>query len=174
VVTAPWPVPEAFADPEAEAAIVAVQAVVTEVRRFRSDQGLKPGQRVPARLSGIADTPLAPHEAAVRMLTRLTDPADAFAPTAALPVGGLVVELDLSGTIDVAAERKRLEKDLAAAQKEKAQAEAKLGNRSFTGKAPAAVVDKIRGRLSAAEDDLTRLTAQLAALPAAGPAAGSS
>jgi valyl-tRNA synthetase len=102
------------------------------------------------------------------MLTRLTDPGDGFAATASLPIGGLVVELDLSGTIDVAAERKRFEKDLGAAQKEKAQAEAKLGNSSFTDKAPAPVVDKIRGRLATAEADIERLSAQLAALPVAG------
>jgi valyl-tRNA synthetase len=168
VVTAPWPTSEDRSDAGAEAAIVAVQAVVTEVRRFRSDQGLKPGQRVPARLAGIDGTPLAEHEAAIRLLTRLTDPADAFAATASLPVQGLVVELDLSGAIDVAAERKRLAKDLAAAQKEKAQAEAKLGNEAFTAKAPEAVVGKIRGRLATAEADLERLTAQLAALPGGG------
>jgi valyl-tRNA synthetase len=168
VVTAPWPTPEPRADAAAEAAIASVQAVVTEVRRFRSDQGLKPGQRVAARLTGIDGTPLADHEAAIRLLTRLTDAADDFAATASLPVQGLVVELDLSGAIDVAAERKRLAKDLAAAQKEKAQAEAKLGNEAFIAKAPEAVVGKIRGRLATAEADIERLTAQLAALPGGG------
>jgi valyl-tRNA synthetase len=165
VVTAPWPVPEDRADPEAEAAIAAVQGVVTEVRRFRSDQGLKPAQRVAARLAGIDGTPLAEHEAAVRLLTRLTAPSASFAPTASLPVQGLVVELDTSGAIDVAAERKRLEKDLAAARKEKEAAEAKLGNAAFTAKAPEAVVEKIRGRLATADADIARLTVQLEALP---------
>jgi valyl-tRNA synthetase len=61
-----------------------------------------------------------------------------------------------------------LAKDLAAAQKEKAQAEAKLGNEAFTAKAPEAVVGKIRGRLATAEADIERLTAQLAALPGGG------
>ena len=32
-------------DPAAEAEIVALQELVTEVRRFRTDQGLKPGQK---------------------------------------------------------------------------------------------------------------------------------
>ena len=75
------------------------------------------------------------------------------------------MELDLSGVIDVAAERRRLEKDLAAAEKERAQAQGKLGNEQFVSKAPAEVVDKIRGRLAAAEADVARITAQLAALP---------
>jgi valyl-tRNA synthetase len=65
----------------------------------------------------------------------------------------------------VAAERKRLEKDLAAAQRERAQAQAKVGNEQFRAKAPAEVVAKIRDRLAAAEADVARITGQLDALP---------
>ncbi|QDY76727.1 valine--tRNA ligase [Streptomyces qinzhouensis] len=166
VVVADWPADSGFRDEAAEREIELVQRVVTEVRRFRSDQGLQPGQKVPARLD-LAGTPLAPHEAAIRQLLRLQPQGDSFSATATLPVAGATVALDLSGTIDVAAERKRLAKDLAVAEKEKAQAEAKLGNEAFLAKAPDQVVDKIRGRLSAAEADITRITTQLAALPTA-------
>lgn len=75
--------------------------------------------------------------------------------------------LDLSGTIDVAAERKRLTKDLGAAEKEKAQALGKLGNEAFLAKAPDNVVDKIRTRLAKAETDMERIQAQLDGLPQA-------
>ncbi|MGV9315345.1 valine--tRNA ligase [Streptomyces sp. NPDC003691] len=166
VVVADWPADSGFRDEAAEREIELVQRVVTEVRRFRSDQGLQPGQKVPARLD-LAGTALAPHEAAIRQLLRLQAAGEDFSATATLPVAGATVALDLSGTIDVAAERKRLAKDLAAAEKEKAQAEAKLGNEAFLAKAPDQVVDKIRGRLAAAEADITRITNQLAALPAA-------
>ncbi len=51
VVIAAWPqAEERFADPEAEARIAAVQTLVTEIRRFRADQGLSPSQKVPAAL----------------------------------------------------------------------------------------------------------------------------
>jgi valyl-tRNA synthetase len=165
VVVAEWPAGAGLAaDPAAEAEVAALQELVTEVRRFRSDQGLRPGQRVAARLRGIEGTPIAAHAAQVRSLARLDDAGDGFAPSASLVVGGVTVELDLSGAIDVAAERKRLEKDLAAARKEHEQAAAKLGNEQFVAKAPEAVVDKIRGRLSGAEADIARLEGQLAAL----------
>ena len=75
------------------------------------------------------------------------------------------MRLDLSGAIDVTAERARLAKDLAAAQKEIASAEAKLGNEGFLSKAPEAVVAKIRARLAEATADVERITAQLGALP---------
>ncbi|NEE27375.1 class I tRNA ligase family protein, partial [Streptomyces sp. SID7982] len=166
LVIADWPAGSGFRDKAAEAEIEQVQQVITEVRRFRSDQGLQPGQKVPARL-GLEGTAFAPHEAAIRQLLRLTPEGDAFQATASLPVSGATVALDLSGTIDVEAERKRLTKDLANAEKEKAAAEGKLGNEAFLAKAPDKVVDKIRGRLTKAEADIERITAQLAALPAA-------
>jgi valyl-tRNA synthetase len=86
-------------------------------------------------------------------------------PTATVVAEGVTVNLDTAVGIDVAAERRRMEKDLAAARKEADQAERKLANDSFLAKAPADVVDKTRGRLEAARDDITRLTGRLAALP---------
>ncbi|GIH67684.1 valine--tRNA ligase [Microbispora siamensis] len=166
IVVAPWPsaVP-GLLDPEAEQEIASLQDLVTEVRRFRSDQGLKPGQRVAARLS-LSGTALAAHEGAIRVLLRLDDPADTFNPTARLTVGTVLVEIDTAGAIDVVAERKRLEKDLAAARKEQAQVTAKLGNEQFMSKAPEDVVAKVRRRAEQAAEDISRLEAQLAALPA--------
>ncbi|MEW2414914.1 valine--tRNA ligase [Streptomyces sp. NPDC046866] len=166
IVVAEWPKDSGFRDEAAEAEIENLQAVVTEVRRFRAEQGLQPGQKVPARLD-LSGTPLAAHEAAIRQLLRLQPEGEGFSATATLPVAGATVALDLSGTIDVAAERKRLTKDLGAAEKEKAQAEAKLGNEAFLAKAPDNVVDKIKGRLAKAEADIARIQAQLDALPAA-------
>ncbi|MER8268657.1 valine--tRNA ligase [Streptomyces griseus] len=164
IVIAEWPADSGFRDDAAEKEIELVQQVVTEVRRFRNDQGLQPGQKVPAELA-LTGTALAPHEAAIRQLLRLQPAGDGFQATASLPVAGATVALDLSGTIDVPAERKRLTKDLEAAQKEKAQATGKLGNEAFLAKAPDNVVDKIRGRLAKAEADIERIGAQLAALP---------
>ncbi|MFI6682321.1 valine--tRNA ligase [Streptomyces sp. NPDC050485] len=164
LVTADWPKDSGFRDEAAEREIELVQQVVTEVRRFRSDQGLQPGQKVPAELT-LTGTALAPHEAAIRQLLRLQPAGEGFHATASLPVAGATVALDLSGTIDVEAERKRLTKDLGAAEKEKADANKKLGNEAFLAKAPDNVVDKIRTRLAKAEADIERITHQIAALP---------
>ncbi|MFF3178162.1 valine--tRNA ligase [Streptomyces sp. NPDC057900] len=166
VVIADWPGDSGFRDDAAEREIELVQQVVTEVRRFRSDQGLQPGQKVPAELN-LSGTALAAHEAAIRQLLRLQPAGDGFQATASLPVAGATVALDLSGTIDVEAERKRLTKDLEAARKEKAQATGKLGNEAFLAKAPDNVVDKIRGRLTKADADIERIAGQLATLPTA-------
>jgi valyl-tRNA synthetase len=167
IVIAEWPAADpARIDQAAEASIELLQGVVTEVRRFRTDQGLKDRQKVAARLV-FGDDRLAGHEPAIRLLNWLTPAEDGFAPTATLALANATVELDTSGAIDVSAERKRLEKDLATARKEVELANGKLGNEAFLAKAPDAVVDKIRKRLAEAEADVTRLAAQLAALPAA-------
>jgi valyl-tRNA synthetase len=171
VVTAPWPGQRLAGeptsdrrDPAAEREIEALMRLVTEVRRFRSDQGLRPGQPVPAALTGIAATPLAAHEGSIRALLRLSPPGEGFAPTASLAAEGVTVELDTAGAIDVAAERRRMEKDLAAARTEAEQAQRKLANESFVARAPEEVVAKTRSRLAAAQADIERLSGRLAAL----------
>jgi len=167
VVVASWPQADAARrDPAAEAEFGALRDVVTEVRRFRAEQGLRPSQRVAARMSGLHAAGLGTQERLVRSLTRLEAPDDGFAPTGSLSVRAVRVELDLSGTIDVPAERARLTKDRVAAEKELAAATAKLANTEFLAKAPEPVVAKIRGRLAAAEADIERIAAQLDALPA--------
>ena len=70
----------------------------------------------------------------------------------------------LAGTVDLAAERARLDKDITAARKAAMAMTAKLANPAFTGKAPADVVAKSRERLAAAEADIARLEARLATL----------
>ncbi len=169
LVIAQWPVSSGIApDSSAAQRISDMQKLVTEVRRFRSDQGLADRQKVPARLEGIAEAGLDALVAPVTALAWLTAPGAEFRPTAQVEVrlsGGTVgVELDTSGTVDVDAERRRLEKDLAAAQKELASTTAKLGNESFLAKAPGEVVDKIRERQKLAGEEVDRITARLASL----------
>jgi valyl-tRNA synthetase len=153
------------ADLAAETTIGALMRLVTQLRRFRSDQGLRPSAPVPAVLTGIEATALAGHEAWVRALTRLTVPEGDFAPTASVQAEGVTVELDTAAGVDVAAERRRAEKDLAAARADIDAAQRKLGNPSFVERAPADVVAKNRARLAAAQQEVTRLQDRLASLP---------
>ncbi|WP_319451754.1 MULTISPECIES: valine--tRNA ligase [unclassified Mycobacterium] len=169
VVIAEWPVSSGIVlDAVAAQRITDMQKLVTEVRRFRSDQGLNDRQRVPARLVGVGDADLEAQVPAVQALAWLTTPGAGFTPSASVEVrlsrGTVVVDLDTSGTVDVAAERRRLEKDLAAAEKELAQTAAKLGNAEFLAKAPDAVVDKIKARQQVAREEVERITARLSGL----------
>jgi valyl-tRNA synthetase len=170
VVTAAWPTGVGRAvDIAAAGRIADLQTLVTDVRRFRTEQRVPDKRRVAARLVGFDDAGLGALRGALGALVRLDEPGAGFTPTAAVEValsgGTVVVELDTSGAIDVAAERARLGRDLAAAQKELDQAEKKLGNPAFVAKAPTKVVDDIRGRQQKAAADLERITARLGALP---------
>ena len=169
LVIAEWPAASGVTlDTAAAQRITDMQKLITEVRRFRSDQGLGDRQKVPARLSGIDTAGLSAHVPAVTALAWLTPPADDFTASASVEVrlsgGTVLVEVDTSGTVDVEAERRRLEKDLAAAQKELAGTSAKLGNEAFLAKAPTDVVDKIRARQQLAGEEVERISARLAAL----------
>ena len=79
LVRGAWPaVDAAYIDDRAEALLAALQAVVTEVRRFRSDQGLKPGQRVASRLTGLDRVGLEPVRAVDPLARPPRRPADAL------------------------------------------------------------------------------------------------
>ncbi len=172
LVVAEWPKPSGISlDPIATQRIRDMQELVTEVRRFRSDQGLADRQKVPARLVGVESSDLSTQVASVAALAWLTAPGPDFRPSVSLEVRlgsqmnrTVVVELDTSGAIDVAAERRRLEKDLGSAQKDLESSTAKLANADFLAKAPAAVVEKIRDRQRVATEEVERITARLAAL----------
>ena len=165
LVIAQWPVSAAsLIDPSAAKIIEQVQEIVTEVRRFRNDQGVKPSQKLPARFNLHKE--IASYVPAMAFLLRLEDATSGFNAGAVVEFSSGKVELDLTGTVDVAAERARLVKDLATAQKDRATAEVKLNNEGFMAKAPADVVVQIRERLQQTDGDIARITAQLAALPA--------
>jgi len=165
LVIAQWPVSDAsLIDPSAAKIIEQVQEIVTEVRRFRNDQGVKPSQKLPARFN--VNKEIASYVPAMAFLLRLEDATSGFNAGAVVEFSSGKVELDLTGTVDVAAERARLVKDLATAQKDRATAEVKLNNEGFMAKAPADVVVQIRERLQQTDGDIARITAQLAALPA--------
>ena len=161
LVTAQWPAANsALIDKGAESLVGEMQKIITEVRRFRNDQGVKPSQKIPGRI--IAPAAVIEYASAMAFLLKLE--LTEFTPSASVEIGSMKVELDLSGTVDVVAERARLEKDLATAQKDLKTAEVKLGNEGFMAKAPANVVVEIKERLSATTADIERITAQLAAL----------
>ncbi len=119
LVIAAWPTPSDRPVRESARGFIAdLDKLVTEIRRFRADQGLAGNRAVPARLTG--PTGLTGPAAA---LTRLTAAGDDFAPTAAaldvvLSAGPVTIEVDTSEAVDVEAEKARIRKDLAIAEKE--------------------------------------------------------
>ena len=161
LVTAAWPKADSsHINKESEALVGELQKIITEVRRFRNDQGVKPSQKIPGRI--IAPNSVTAYSGAMAFLLKLE--LTEFTPSASVEIGSMKVELDLSGTVDVVAERARLEKDLVTAQKDMKTAEVKLSNEGFMAKAPENIVAEIKKRMAATSADIERITAQLAAL----------
>ena len=172
IVVAPWPTVAdtnggATKDEGAARRIEDADKLITELRRFRSDQGVKPSQKVPGRLD-FAAADLAGQEELVRNLANTTAPGEDFDPSASIEVrlsqATVEVTLDTHGAVDVEAERKRLEKDLAKANKELEQTGKKLGNENFLSKAPEEVVNKIKERQQIAREEVERITSRLEGL----------
>ena len=164
LVIAQWPVAQAgHVDKKAEKLIVEIQEIITDVRRFRNDQGIKTSQKIPARF--VAPAHISEYASAMAFVLRLQ--LAEITPSAHCEIGNVRVEFDLTGSIDVVAERARLEKDLTSAQKDKATAEVKLNNQGFMAKAPEDVVIEIRERLVKTSADIERLTIAISNLPQA-------
>jgi valyl-tRNA synthetase len=164
LVTAQWPKADSsHVDKRAEELVSQLQEIITEVRRFRNDQGIKTSLKIPGRF--IAPAHIAKYASAMAFVVRM-ELGDITA-SAKCEAAGVVVEFDLTGSIDVVAERQRLEKDLATASKDKQTAEVKLNNQGFMAKAPENVVVEIRERLEKTTSEIARITAALAGLPKA-------
>jgi valyl-tRNA synthetase len=164
LVTANWPKsnPE-IRDENSKIIVANLQDLVTEIRRFRNDQGIKTSAKIGANFLGLAEAGLENYVSAVRQVCRI-EPITGEA-SAKIEIGKVTIEFDLTGAIDVVAERARLTKDLATAEKDRQTAKVKLDNEGFMAKAPMEVVQEIRQRLSDTTADIERITSALAALP---------
>ena len=143
--------------------VTKMQEIVTEIRRFRNDQGIKSTAKIAAKFTGLEKVGLADYEGALRSIVKCDLTGGNF--TAKTQVGEVVIEFDLTGAIDLVAERARLSKDLQIAQKDRDTAKVKLDNQGFMAKAPAEVVTEIKTRLAQTTADIDLLTALLEKLP---------
>ena len=165
LVIANWPaVSKAAPDVAADKVVGDMQVLITEIRRFRSEQGIKTSAKISAQISGLSGD-LLDYEDAIRFLVRLDKPASDFKESARIEIGQFSIAFDLRGAIDVKAERARLSKDLENIKKDLQSAVVKLENENFMAKAPMEVVKEIRERMEFCESEITRINTLLAALP---------
>jgi valyl-tRNA synthetase len=165
LVIAKWPVADSGAEDIAANKVVGdMQLLITEIRRFRSEQGIKSSARITAQISGLSGD-LLNYEDAIRFLVRLDKAGSDFKESARIEIGQFSIAFDLRGAIDVKAERARLSKDLESIKKDLMSAVVKLENENFMAKAPMEVVKEIRERMEFCESEITRINTLLAALP---------
>ena len=167
LITAKWPAPDAARDADASADIDWLIKLVSELRGAKAELGLPPGARLtahlPATLKDRTDKLAAQLDRLARLEAVRFDAAPAGA-SAQLVVEGETISIPLEGVIDIATERDRLRKALAAAAKERDGLAGRLNNPSFVERAKPEAVDKARADHAAKEAEADRLTAALARL----------
>ncbi|PKP99042.1 MAG: valine--tRNA ligase [Alphaproteobacteria bacterium HGW-Alphaproteobacteria-15] len=170
LILAQWPAPEAEVSKEATDAIDWVIELTTNIRSAKNELGIAPGAKLAAFLaapSDVAARTIERSSAAIERLARLTPVTIGEAPAGpAMQViaGGDVFVIPLEGIIDIAAEKTRLEKALAASEKEAKSLGGRLSNPAFAEKAKPEAVEKARADLAHHQGEMERLTAALARL----------
>jgi len=143
------------ANANAEADIEWLKAMVSALRRVRSELNVAPGKFVTLLLADGSDADYARatrFDSQLRFLVRL-DRIDVLADANAAPaaatavVGDLKLLVPLEGLVDLGAERARLDKEIKRVETEIAKCEGKLASDTFVHNAPAAVVEQERKRL---------------------------
>ncbi|MCY4452222.1 MAG: valine--tRNA ligase [Immundisolibacterales bacterium] len=175
VMLQPWPEP-GDADPEAETEVEWIKGFVLAVRNARGEMDIAPGRRIGVRLQGgdARDAQrVAEHRTLLESLARLEgftwlEPDAPNPPGAAAFAGALKILLPFEGTVDLAAERARLEREIAKRVRDLGQVEAKLANEAFVARAPAPVVEKQRERAAELGKAVGRLQDQVERLAEAG------
>jgi valyl-tRNA synthetase len=160
--------------PDDERALEWVKSVVTGLRNIRGEMNVAPSRAIDVLLQAgnAEDRALsAAHERFLGRLCKLQsmrwlDDGEAAPMAATALVGDLRILVPMAGLIDVAAERGRLDKEIARRAQDVERLRGKLGNESFTAKAPADVVAKEREKLADGEQALATLREQRVALDA--------
>jgi valyl-tRNA synthetase len=172
VVIAPWPIlPESWRDRAMETRIARMQELVRVVREVRNRYTID--SRTPLRVTVRCSSEVAADfQALAPFLTSLAGIGEIHCgPDATKPRQAAThvspefeVWISLEGLIDVSAEIKRLEKQLADKSKQLLGARSKLENSSFIDRAPAEVVQQQRDLVADLQNQLRSMEASLVEL----------
>lgn len=162
----------ALLNAEAVKKMETVQGVTKEIRTIRAQFNVPPGLKIKAVLSAADEADLQvvkEYAEYIKLMAKIEDlqiGVNAQKPkqTATATFGKIAVYVPLTGLIDFDKEKKRLEKDIAAAQANIASRQARLSQENFIKNAPQEQIDKTKAELAAAETLLTQARAALADL----------
>jgi len=156
LILASWPgADERFIDPEAEAEFSILMELVRGIRNARAEYKVEPGRQITALVDADAHRGLiTTHEHVFARLCNvgeLTQIDSGAAPdkAAAVVVADVAIYLPLADLVDLAAERARLEAELAQINQQLARSEALLANENFTTRAKPEVVQRERDKHAA-------------------------
>ncbi|HTY35935.1 MAG TPA: valine--tRNA ligase [Bacteroidota bacterium] len=146
-----------------------VQNVINAVRNIRGENNIAPSKEIPLQVrlaDGTGGEIFQSYDRYLKKLARVSGIeilAAGVKPKLASSavVDGSEIFVPLEGLIDVAAERARLEKEIARLQQAVESTERKLANSSFVDRAPKDVVGKEREKLSSFRQTIEKLKANV-------------
>jgi len=165
-----WPVASTSQDEASRAEMEIIKEIITVIRNLRSENKIEPAKMVSVVvIAGDRIKLLTEQSEIIKKLTRLekfTILADGQKPANSVGavVGGVQIYLELAGLIDVEAEKKRVEKEIAESEKYIKGLEVKLGNKEFLDNAPEEIIAKENEKLSSAIEKIKKLKDQLSSL----------
>jgi len=173
LITARWPEASTAADQAAVAEMEWVVGLISAIRATRSEMNVPAASELPATITEIRPEArgwIETHGEQIRRLARLksvTVGTNADAKTALqVVVEGTTVLIDVAGAVDLAKERARLQKEVAATRGELDKIAKKLGNEQFMAKAKPEAIEEQRERQNEYEGTLVKLNAALARIGA--------
>jgi valyl-tRNA synthetase len=175
-----FPLPDAEAQPQADAEMRWVMDFIEGVRQIRGEMDIAPSRKLDVLLQncGAIDSEYATRNLPyLSRLAGVTPPralrAGEAAPISAVALlGSLEILVPMAGLIDPKAELERLAKRLRKSEIDLNKLESKLGNAEFARNAPAEVIDKDRARVSELRTEIGQLKAQIARVTALHNASG--
>lgn len=141
-----------------------VKAIVNGVRGVRAKRNIAPKEALELHVVGDQTTPWPELIGKLGNVSAIANVGEADATAAKFIAGTTTYEVPLADMIDTEAERAKLAKEIDYLKGFKASIEKKLSNERFVAKAPAAVVEGERKKLSDAEAKIAQLTDSLQAL----------
>ncbi len=156
-------------DNDAIAAIEWTKSFILGVRRIRGEMNIPPSKPLPVLLENMSsndEKQLPQAEIYLKKLGRIESithlNTDDTAPESAIAlVGELRILIPMAGLIDKEAELARLEKEITRLEKSLPRIEGKLNNPKFVDKAPEAVINKEKEKLTAIKNSLENFNEQL-------------
>jgi valyl-tRNA synthetase len=143
-------------DTNAEEEMEWIQEFILGIRSIRGEMDIPPGKALSALIQGSSELDqqrLATHSKTINSLAKL-ESLEIIEPTANTPesatalVGNMKILIPIGGLIDKEAEISRLSREIEKVKTEISRLEGKLNNANFVDRAPTAVVDKERDKLT--------------------------
>jgi valyl-tRNA synthetase len=158
---------ETAQDPESERVMESVIEIVHSIRNARAEYRVEAGGWIEARIyAGKLQSAITVYSEAIKTLTRArlvilgTRQERATDDGVVLVLKDVEVILPMESMVDLEVEKKRLHKEIEQIQAEIARLDGRLKDSAFLAKAPAAIIDKERDKLTVKNDRLKRLKEQ--------------